>query len=145
MGNDEQKATLSKQKRRLREEVERTEDEIARLKSFLESELEPARGGEDGDAADVASDIYEREKALALIRTLTDKIHALEHALELVDEGKYGICEMCGEQIAPARLEIVPEATLCVKCQEKVERANKRKTTRPSLGARPRKPSNTSS
>ena len=49
MGNDEQKATLSKQKRRLREEVERTEDEIARLKLFLESELEPARGGEDGD------------------------------------------------------------------------------------------------
>lgn len=111
------------EKERLEREVQRTREQIARLKSVLESELESSRGGEDGDDADVASDIYEREKALALIRILEHKLHALEHALELESKGAYGVCEKCGQAIAPARLEIVPEATLCVKCKADAERA----------------------
>jgi len=103
--------------------MQRARENIAALKSFIKSELEPSSGGENGDAADAASNIYEREKALALILTLEKKLEALEHALEIEAKGTYGICEACGQRISPERLDIVPEAALCVKCQAKVERS----------------------
>jgi len=132
-------SSSSKEKQRLEQEAQRTRKNIAGLKSSLESELEPTRGGENGDAADVATDIYEREKALALIRTLDKKLRALEHALEVEDKGIYGICEMCGQRIASARLEIVPEATLCVTCQAKAERASG-SSRKPALTPRMKSP-----
>ena len=103
--------------------MQRVQENIAALKSFIKSEREPSSGGEDGDAADVASDIYEREKALALIRTLEKKLQALEHAHAIEVKGMYGICEACGQKISPERLDIVPETTLCVVCQAKAERS----------------------
>jgi RNA polymerase-binding transcription factor DksA len=44
----------------------------------------------------------------------------------LAKQGKYGICESCGERIDPARLEILPEATLCLNCQRELERTRRR-------------------
>jgi len=129
----------SNEKQRLERDMQRVQENIAGLKLFIKSELEPSSGGEDGDAADVASDIYEREKALALIRTLEKKLQALEHALDVEIKGTYGICEMCGQRISPERLDIVPEATLCVKCQAKAERTTgSRKLSSPTpRGKRP--------
>ena len=43
-------------------------------------------------------------------------------AIDRIDEGDYGYCLACGEQIAVARLEIDPSATLCVACAENAER-----------------------
>jgi DnaK suppressor protein len=37
-------------------------------------------------------------------------------ALEKLDEGTYGICDACGEPIAPARLRFAPESVLCIDC-----------------------------
>jgi DnaK suppressor protein len=37
-------------------------------------------------------------------------------ALEKLDEGTYGVCDSCGDEIAPARLRFAPESTLCVTC-----------------------------
>jgi DnaK suppressor protein len=37
-------------------------------------------------------------------------------ALEKLDEGSYGICDACGEPIAPARLRFAPESVLCIAC-----------------------------
>jgi len=41
--------------------------------------------------------------------------------LDLMQQGTYGICQECGDKIPPKRLECVPDALLCVKCQTKVE------------------------
>lgn len=136
MGKHQKNSPSSTEKQRLEQEVQRTRENIAGLKSFMKSELEPSSGGEDGDAADVASDIYEREKALALICTLEKKLLALEYALEIERVGTYGICESCGQKIAPARLEIVPEATLCVICKAKTERTS---SARRKLSLAPRR------
>ena len=51
------------------------------------------------------------------------EIHRLERALKLLDEGEYGWCASCGEEIAPARLEVDPAATLCVRCAQRAQRA----------------------
>ena len=111
---------------RLKEEKKKVETEIQRLRSYLESEIEPSSGAEDDDSVDAASAIYEREKTLALIRALEDKALSIQDALRKVKEGTYGICEMCGEEIDPARLEIMPHTSLCVRCQAKAEAGARR-------------------
>ncbi len=116
-----EKDSTAKEMERLEKERRRTEAEIARLRSYLETEMERAPG-EDEDAPDAAADIYEREKTLSLIRALEDKLASIEHALRSTAIGKYGICERCGERIDPARLEIMPHTSLCVRCQSELER-----------------------
>jgi DnaK suppressor protein len=111
---------MANEQETLEKERRHTEEEIARLRSYLEIEME--RGaGEEEDAPDSAADIYEREKTLALIRTLEDKIASIDRALRNKAVGQYGICERCHQQIDPARLEIMPHATLCVRCQSETE------------------------
>ena len=64
----------------------------------------------------------EQEKALALVQSWERKLASIEHALEQAQKGAYGHCESCGEPIDPARLEAVPETTLCLKCKMVDER-----------------------
>lgn len=117
---------MANEKERLEKERRRTQGEIARLRSYLETEIERS-AGEDEDALDSAGDVYEREKTLALIRTLEDKLAAIEHALHSTAIGEYGICERCGEQIPQERLEIMPHTSLCVRCQSDLERQTRRR------------------
>jgi RNA polymerase-binding transcription factor DksA len=48
-----------------------------------------------------------------------------------VYQGEYGICEVCGNPIARARLEAMPYARMCVSCKEQEERANRTKSQTP--------------
>ncbi|MGW6553541.1 TraR/DksA family transcriptional regulator [Streptomyces sp. NPDC055051] len=45
-----------------------------------------------------------------------------EHALERLDAGTYGLCEVCGRPIGKARMQAFPRATLCVEDKQKQER-----------------------
>jgi len=44
------------------------------------------------------------------------EIAQIERALNHIEAGTYGICDACGDKIAPARLEVQPDATKCIKC-----------------------------
>jgi DnaK suppressor protein len=103
------------QAERLQKEREQTLQELARLRDALKSEVDP-----DADEGD--PDLVEREKVMALVNGLERKLSSIEYALRQTQEGTYGICERCKEPIDPARLEAVPEATLCVRCKSIVER-----------------------
>ena len=48
-------------------------------------------------------------------------IHKIQEALTRIDEGEYGICEECGEDIGVARLKARPVTTLCVNCKARQE------------------------
>ncbi len=112
-------------KRQLLAERERTQAELKRLRSYLEVEAERIiNSGED--SVDAAADIYEREKTLAIIQTLQNKLQAIERALRAAEKGNYGICEICGQAIDPERLEVMPHTTTCIKCQAKLERRPRR-------------------
>jgi DnaK suppressor protein len=112
--------------KKLQAERERTMAELKRLRSYLEDEVERViDGGED--SVDAASDIYEREKTLAIIQTLEKKMVSIDRALQAAAGGGYGVCEICGNAIDPARLAVVPHATTCIKCQEKPERLQRRR------------------
>lgn len=54
-------------------------------------------------------------------QSLRERLAAVARALQAVETGEYGYCEHCGDAIPAARLEIKPEALLCIDCQERLE------------------------
>jgi RNA polymerase-binding protein DksA len=71
--------------------------------------------------ADVATDMYDREFALGLASNEREVLFRIEAALKKVEGKSYGFCEECTKSIAAARLEAIPYAETCIKCQEKSE------------------------
>jgi len=104
---------------RLEETREELLEDLEHLRADLRNMAEPS-----ADEADV--DAYEREKTWALVQRLQYKLELVERAIQAAHKGNYGICQDCGERIDPARLEILPEATLCLDCQRKYERQMRR-------------------
>ncbi len=99
------------------------EDDILHLREWLKGEV-------DVDADEGDPDLAEREKNLSLLMALERKLELVNAALRAIEKGKYGICERCGLPIDPARLEVRPDATLCLTCQREVERIAKKAALR---------------
>ena len=59
----------------------------------------------------------ERDRLLVVASEAQARVAELDAALGRVDAGTYGRCEACGNVIPAARLQAVPEATLCVECK----------------------------
>jgi RNA polymerase-binding protein DksA len=110
----------SQAREKLEAEQEETQVEISRLRESLKYELEYDL--EEGDP-----DLYEREKSLALLRNLEQKLDSITYALSLMEEGTYGICEHCGREISPERLEALPHTTFCIDCKSLLEKGVRRK------------------
>jgi DnaK suppressor protein len=65
-----------------------------------------------------ASDAQAWQSQAALTHHLRGELQQIEHAYARLQHGMYGQCERCGHAIPPRRLEIIPSASLCVRCQE---------------------------
>lgn len=52
-------------------------------------------------------------------------IQKIQKAIQKTEDGTYGICEICGEEITEDRLEVRPETTLCISCKEEQEKVEK--------------------
>jgi len=90
---------------------------------------EPGVNGDNGPLADPLDELQmtrERDISLATRSILVGRANRLAEALDRLREGSYGCCEECGEPIAPARLKALPEVTTCVRCQDRIEREDKR-------------------
>ncbi len=74
------------------------------------------------DPADVGSSNFERDQEMSLAANARQVYEQSELALKLFDEGRYGICEVCGQPIGKARLQAFPRATMCVACKQRLER-----------------------
>jgi DnaK suppressor protein len=113
------KELLAQERGRLLDEQDRITGAIERLREALKVEV-------DVDADEGDPDLIEREKNVALLSQLEKKLEGVHAALRSIDKGKYGICERCGKDIAAERLEVRPDATLCVSCQAEVEKLIRR-------------------
>lgn len=71
--------------------------------------------------ADMGSDAAERELMLQLASSEQERVERINHALERLDNGSYGDCELCNKKISMQRLEAMPEATVCMKCMKKYD------------------------
>lgn len=69
------------------------------------------------EKTEAATQILERNQQFVLTERLAGQLAEIERALEKLINGTYGLCDFCGQPILPARLEIMPQATLCVICK----------------------------
>jgi len=79
--------------------------------------VEPgSKSGDWIDHSSMESDIHVR---LALQQTDSKLLRAIEEAIVRLDQGVYGICMDCEEEIAAARLDAVPWTRVCINCKER--------------------------
>jgi RNA polymerase-binding transcription factor len=74
------------------------------------------------DEMDLASSEYIQSFEFRLRGREKSLLTKLDHALKKIEDGSFGICEICDEPIGKKRLEARPETSLCIKCKEDQER-----------------------
>ena len=109
---DEMKANLLKIK----------EETLQEINKSLKSGSDVASGEPSGDIYDQASSERDRELGLLLGDREREKLRNIDEALLKIEEGEYGICEECEEDIPVGRLKVVPFARYCVKCKADIEK-----------------------
>ncbi len=86
------------------------------------SVLKELRAQTSGDVVDAALDSAQDEISSQLAEVESRELARVENALEQMRLGNFGLCEGCGIAIPMARLNALPYATLCIKCQREAER-----------------------
>src|SRR4051794_21253461 len=101
----------------VREELEGRRDEIrARVAKLAKT---PERGEAQGFGKRIGDGTVEAISRLTEIgvgTSLETTLERTERALAKLDEGTYGLCDVCGQPIAPKRLAAMPDAVTCVAC-----------------------------
>ncbi len=113
--------------------MEKYSVELERMRASLQAELEALQHesanvdqqdgyGVKNHPAEDASELFLRQRNLAVANDLQDELADVEQALERIAEGTYGVCQVCGEPINPERLDARPSATFCIRHQRDRER-----------------------
>jgi DnaK suppressor protein len=74
------------------------------------------------DPADMAANAYTKELLISMSANDRMLLQLIDEALQRVEKGEYGECINCGEQVQIKRLDAVPWARYCLKCQDLQER-----------------------
>jgi DnaK suppressor protein len=115
-------AQLEKLKAKLLERQQTLEQEVRDKREQAASEGNDEPLGGVGDAGD--------ESVLRMITDLditeagrdVEELRDIDAALRRIDDGSYGMCDDCGQEIGYPRLEVQPTATRCITDQEKFEK-----------------------
>ncbi|SCD48720.1 transcriptional regulator, TraR/DksA family [Streptomyces sp. DvalAA-14] len=102
-------------------EVERLKAELISSEAAVAGLMRDS-GDSTGDEADTGSKNITREYELALAANTRETLTQADHALQRLDEGTYGLCEVCGNPIGKARMQAFPRATLCLDDKQRQER-----------------------
>ena len=102
---------------RLESEQKRLTGELEQLKASARPANERREGSPFGKREEEATETLELETRLALEKRVRDQLAEIEHALAKFEDGTYGLCDLCGQPIDPARLEALPQANLCLNCK----------------------------
>lgn len=104
---EELKSALILKKELIAKNIEGSRESIDSLKN--------AECNDDYDYAEVSSDSF---KEGIIAKQQLKELNEIKDALKRIEEGKYGICEMCDEAIAIGRLRAKPFAKFCTPCRE---------------------------
>jgi DnaK suppressor protein len=109
-----------------------TKTELNKFKKILEAkqeELERVVRNRDAitieksaDALDEVQHAAERELAIRNLDRESNLLRNVRSALRRIDDGSFGICLHCEEEISPKRIAAVPWTALCIQCQEQADR-----------------------
>ena len=99
------------------------EDTVREIRKSVKNGTEAVAAIEPGgDIYDQASSERDRELGLLLGDREREKIHSIDEALLRINDGDYGICEECDEDIPLGRLKAMPFTRHCVKCKSDLEK-----------------------
>ena len=107
------KEKLEARRRETARKLSRTKDRIRSLKM------------DNADILDQSALMQDIEQEIDFSRRYDDLLGQIDKALERIDDGTFGYCELTGEEIGLKRLEVQPWATLSIKALEEVEKANR--------------------
>jgi DnaK suppressor protein len=99
--------------------VRRTlEEEQESIKRRMDSlNLQRKQQNRNLDRGDLAQSYTQLEQDTILADSEQERLSQIETALEKLDNGRYELCDHCGQPIETGRLEVLPYATLCIRCQ----------------------------
>ena len=106
---------------------DRLEEMRKKMSSHLKDSAEDVKSGEKTNGysqhqADSGTDNFAQTVSLEITSKDVNTLKQVERALEKLEEGTFGICDVSGDAIPLARLEAVPQATMTVQSQEKLEK-----------------------
>ncbi|NLE73194.1 MAG: TraR/DksA family transcriptional regulator [Actinobacteria bacterium] len=112
-------------RKQLLSERARLERELDVFRKELELSLEEASGESPygQHPAENATAAVDRQMDLTLEENLRFVLARIDHALDKLEAGTYGICDRCHGEIGVDRLEVAPYASLCVRCKQLEERS----------------------
>ncbi len=108
------KNKLEKKRESVIEELESFARENKEIKDDFETKFPHLGDHMDENAIEVSD--YENQ--LSVEHNLENDLKKIDKALEKIENGTYGVCEKCGGEINLERLEALPEAAECMKCNE---------------------------
>lgn len=119
------KREMARFKQKLLEDRKRIMAELKEIASNISAANDEAENSSSysNHMADLGTDAMEREKNFLYASQDRIQLERIEVALRRIDDANYGVCEACGKNIPLKRLEAVPDATLCVSCQEQLEKS----------------------
>ena len=120
------KKDLDKFKKILEDEKRKVSRHLEELSESAEEEMETSTG----DPADIASIEISQQNLAKLGKREKYLLGKIEYALKKIDDGTYGECESCGEEISTARLMARPVAQLCIDCKTEQENTERRFSNR---------------
>src|SRR4051812_29560140 len=116
-----------------------TKTEMNKFKKILETkqdELEQIVRNRDAitieksaDALDEVQHAAERELAIRNLDRESNLLRNVRSALRRIDDGSFGVCLHCEEEISPKRIAAVPWAPFCIDCQEQHDKAQQEGNT----------------
>ncbi len=83
--------------------------------------------------ADAGSDAYDRDFALSMLSKEQGSLYEIDEALKRIEDGNYGICEICEKPIKHDRLEALPFTRYTVDCQAELEKRQHHNSSRPQI------------
>jgi len=134
-GKSKERSAKPKTSERTRSESKKLNDQLkvfkemllkkkASLANYIKtelSELESVDKHHLADLEEMASDTHDTDSVCEIMAVGANTIGQIDQALAKIENGTYGVCEDCGEQISFERLEALPFATLCVDCKKRRE------------------------
>ncbi len=102
---------------RLKKEKAELLEKLEQLRAIGQPSAERKEGSPFGKREEEADEASELETRMALEKRLEESLNEVEHALQKYEAGTYGLCDSCGKAIEQARLEAIPQASLCLSCK----------------------------
>jgi DnaK suppressor protein len=116
------KATAAKRLEEERTRLQGIREGIQRERDDAISDAGSELSSVDQHPGDSGTETFEMEKNVSLLEQVDDELLEVEAAVQRLERGTYGTCQVCGRPIGEERLEAMPGTRFCVEDQAKAER-----------------------